>query len=181
METETRVARSATGRTELGLAAAGAGAGAVAVPSLEGSPHHPAVEGLRGPPVAHQRHGWLILGAGQQAAQLGHLPGRGTGVRRQRTERTRAARAQQSRGPLACEDLPGRPSPEHLQPPPERRGPALGPHRLAWFRTGPPCPRIKSFPAEFRNNEVRLRGQCEPCAISADNTLAWSSSDAFME
>lgn len=45
----------------------------------------------------------------------------GTRVRRQRSEWTRAARAQQSRGPLACKDQRAanpvsRPSPEHLQP-----------------------------------------------------------------
>lgn len=42
---------------------------------LEGGPHHPALDGLRRAPVPHQRHRGLVLCAGEQAAQLGHLQG----------------------------------------------------------------------------------------------------------
>lgn len=41
--------------------------------SLEGGPHHPALDGLRRAPIPHQGHCRLILRAGKEAAQLGHL------------------------------------------------------------------------------------------------------------
>lgn len=45
--------------------------------SLEGGSHHPALDGLRWAPVSHQGHRGLVLRAGQEAAQLGHLQGKG--------------------------------------------------------------------------------------------------------
>lgn len=56
--------------------------------SLEGGSHHPALDGLRWAPVSHQGHRRLILGAGQEAAQLGHLRGKGRWSAPRQTKRT---------------------------------------------------------------------------------------------
>lgn len=85
VETEVRVAQGA--RKEAGPELWGRG-----VPSgegsLEGGSHHPALDGLRWAPVSHEGHRRLVLGAGQEAAQLGHLRGKGRRSAPRRTKRT---------------------------------------------------------------------------------------------